>query len=200
MDHKTNTIHTSQQILDIAQGLVQTRGYNGFSYGDIAQALNVSKASLHYHFPSKAILGTKLIERYGEEFKLALDKIDRPGGGSLAKLRRFVGIYTGVLAGERVCLCGMLTAEFMTLPPAMQAALNRFFEQTEKWIVAVLEAGRTEGSLHFTGAASDAAQYFIGSLEGSMIMARAQGGMTRFNAATAHLLAQFGTAAATFER
>jgi TetR/AcrR family transcriptional repressor of nem operon len=195
MDQKTDTTHTSQQILDIAQGLVQTRGYNGFSYADIAQALNISKASLHYHFPSKAILGTKLIERYGAEFKLALDEIDRAGGNSFTKLRGFVDIYTGVLAGERVCLCGMLTAEFMTLPPAMQAALKRFFDLTEKWMVGVLEAGRSEGSLHFTGAASDAAQYFMGALEGSMIMARAQGGMTRFNAATTHLLAEFGNQA-----
>ncbi len=192
MDHKTDTLHTSQQILDIAQRLVQTRGYNGFSYADIANALNLSKASLHYHFPSKATLGTKLIERYGTEFKLALDAIDAAGGGSLDRLRRFVDIYMHVLAGERVCLCGMLTAEFMTLPPAMQSALNHFFELTEQWVATVLEEGRAEGGLHFAGPAGDAAQYFISSLEGSMIMARAQGGMPRFNSATQHLLADFG--------
>ena len=48
---------TSQRILDIAERLVQTRGYNGFSYADIAQALKVTKASLHYHYPAKADLG-----------------------------------------------------------------------------------------------------------------------------------------------
>ncbi len=57
MDQKSDTIHTSQQILDIAQRLVQTRGFNDFSYADIASALNISKASLHYHFASKAKLG-----------------------------------------------------------------------------------------------------------------------------------------------
>ena len=40
---------TSQRILDIAERLVQTRGFNGFSYADIADALKVTKASLHYH-------------------------------------------------------------------------------------------------------------------------------------------------------
>ena len=59
MDQKTEAVHTSQQILDIAQRLVQTRGFNAFSYADIANELNVSKASLHYHFTSKAKLGVK---------------------------------------------------------------------------------------------------------------------------------------------
>ncbi len=40
-------------ILDVAEQLAQTRGYNGFSYADIAAQLGVTKASLHYHFPLK---------------------------------------------------------------------------------------------------------------------------------------------------
>jgi AcrR family transcriptional regulator len=48
----------------IAERLVQTRGYNGFSYADVAAELNISKASLHYHFPGKAELGEALIRRY----------------------------------------------------------------------------------------------------------------------------------------
>jgi TetR/AcrR family transcriptional repressor of nem operon len=51
-------------ILDVAEQLAQTKGYNGFSYADIALQLGVTKASLHYHFPSKAELGCTLIERY----------------------------------------------------------------------------------------------------------------------------------------
>jgi len=47
--------------------LVQTRGFNGFSYGDIADALRLTKASLHYHFSTKAKLGERLIERYAEQ-------------------------------------------------------------------------------------------------------------------------------------
>ena len=59
---------TAQRILDVAERLVQTRGFNGFSYADIAEALRVTKASLHYHFPSKAELGRRLIERYEATF------------------------------------------------------------------------------------------------------------------------------------
>src|SRR5580658_4119474 len=67
---------TAQRILDIAERLMQVRGYNGFSYADIAAAMGLTKASLHYHFPSKAELGRRLMERYTENFLAALAKID----------------------------------------------------------------------------------------------------------------------------
>lgn len=192
VDQKSDNIHTSQQILDIAQRLVQTRGFNAFSYADIAVALRVSKASLHYHFVSKAELGVRLIERYEDGFERTLGEIDLAGGGPAAKLRRYADIYAKVLADERMCLCGMLAAEFVTLPKAMQTALDGYFQLNERWLVTVLEEGREAGSLRFNGSAADVAQYIIGSLEGSMMMARSHGGMARFDAATRRLLADFG--------
>ena len=191
MDQKSDTIHTSQQILDIAQRLVQTRGFNAFSYADIASTLNVSKASLHYHFASKARIGVRLIERYEDEFERLLGGIDL-GGTAALKLQRYVLLYAHVLADQRMCLCGMLAAEFETLPKAMQAALDGFFAMNERWLVGVLEEGRNGGTVRFKGPASEAAQYIIGSLEGAMMMARSHGGMARFDAATRRLLSDFG--------
>ena len=49
---------TATRILDVAEGLVQARGFNGFSYADVAsQEVGITKAALHYHFPGKADLG-----------------------------------------------------------------------------------------------------------------------------------------------
>lgn len=191
MDQKSDPLHTSQQILDIAQRLVQTRGFNAFSYADIASTLSVSKASLHYHFTSKAELGVRLVERYKDSFERALGSIDLGGGGAAARIRHYVDIYAQVLADERMCLCGMLAAEFVTLPKTMQAALDSYFALNESWLSAVLEEGRNSGTLHFKGSPSEAAQYIVGSLEGSMMMARSHGGMARFHAAARRLLAEF---------
>lgn len=192
MDQKTEAQHTSQQILDIAQRLVQTRGFNAFSYADIASSLSVSKASLHYHFPSKADLGVRLIERYRDSFGKALEAIDLESGGPVAKLQRYADLYAGVLADGRMCLCGMMAAEFATLPKAMQAALESFFQLNERWLVGVLNEGRACGVLRFEGSTAEAAQFIIGSLEGSMMMARSHGGTARFDAASKRLLAEFG--------
>lgn len=46
-----------EQILTSAQRLVQQRGFNGFSYADIADEVGIRKASLHHYFPTKTDLG-----------------------------------------------------------------------------------------------------------------------------------------------
>jgi TetR/AcrR family transcriptional repressor of nem operon len=189
---KPDPTHTSQQILDIAQRLVQTRGFNAFSYADIARALSVTKASLHYHFTSKERLGVRLIERYSRAFADRLAGIDAGGGDAAERLRAYVAIYAGVLADHRMCLCGMLAAEFETLPRTMQDGLEDFFDLNEQWLAAVLSEGRTRGTLRFSGPPGEAAQYVIGSLEGALMLARTDAGEGRFEAAARRLLAGFG--------
>src|SRR5688572_14259911 len=149
---------TPQRILDIAERLVQTRGFNGFSYADIAQTMQVTKASLHYHFPAKADLGKQLIERYERNFLAALASIDVDTDDSREKLRRYAALYADVLRDQRMCLCGMLAAEFGTLPEPMQAELRHFFDANERWLADVLKRGKRDGVLAFSGSAPNAAQ------------------------------------------
>ena len=99
------TSETSIQILDVAEHLVQTRGFNAFSYADVARTLHITTASLHYHFPTKAKLGERLIKRYTKSFQGALDDIDESGSETGAKLRAYVAIYATVLERNRMCLC-----------------------------------------------------------------------------------------------
>jgi TetR/AcrR family transcriptional repressor of nem operon len=170
----------SRRILDVAERLVQTRGFNGFSYADIAASLHVTKASLHYHFPAKAGLGKRLIERYEENFLATLAAIDRNSDDAQDKLRRYVGIYAEVLRSNRMCLCGMLAAEFATLPRPMRDEMTHFFDENERWLTAVLEAGRRQRELKFTGQAFEVARALIGTLEGAMMIARSYGEPARF--------------------
>lgn len=183
---------TSEQILDVAQGLVQTRGYNAFSYADIAMALHVTKASLHYHFPSKAALGHSLIQRYETGFQHMLAAIDERNDPAPEKIRAYVGIYARVLADHRMCLCGMLAAEFETLPKPMQSALDHFFDLNEVWLEKILEQGRREATLHFQDSARELAQFLVAALEGAMMLARSHGSKQRFDVAAKRLLADLG--------
>src|SRR5947209_10912472 len=88
---------TSEQILDIAERLVQTRGFNNFSYADIAKELGITTASLHYHFRGKAELGQALVTRYAERFGEALEQIDRDTPDPPGKLEAYARLYAGVL-------------------------------------------------------------------------------------------------------
>jgi TetR/AcrR family transcriptional repressor of nem operon len=186
---------TASQILDIAERLVQVRGFNGFSYADIASELEISKASLHYHFPSKGDLGETLISRYTDRFSAALDSIDERGGDAPAKLDAYASIYADVLRDRRMCLCGMLAADYDTLPKPMGDAVIRFFDKSEVWLAGVLEQGERDGELSFPGSAKEAAQSIISGLEGALLVARPYGDVSRFEAAAKRLLASIAVAA-----
>ena len=181
---------TASRILDSAESLVQVRGFNGFSYADVAAEVGVTKASLHYHFPGKAVLGKRLIERYERNFLQALAAIDRSGSDSRRKLRRYAALYADVLRDNRMCLCGMLAAEFATLPKAMRENMKHFFDENERWLIAVLEQGRGAKQLKFTGAAREVARALVGSLEGAMMLARSYGEVSRFQVVADRLFAE----------
>ena len=180
---------TASRILDVAERLVQIRGFNGFSYADIAAELHITKAALHYHFAGKADLGAALIARYGNRFAEALAGLDARRGGASAKLAGYANLYLQVLRAREMCLCGMLAAEYQTLPQPMQDAVIGFFDHNETWLEDVLEQGLQDGSLQFAGSARDTARMIMGGLEGAMLVARPYGDIARFQGAAAKLLA-----------
>ena len=179
----------ARAILDVAEQLAQTRGYNGFSYADIATTLGVTKASLHYHFPSKAVLGCALIERYHEIFADALDAIDQRRVAARKKLQQYVGLYDSVMLNDRMCLCGMLAAEYATLPAPMQQGLKLFFDANERWLTKVLTSGVRAGEFAFKESANARARVLLGALEGAMLVARSYGDPQRFHVAANYMLA-----------
>jgi TetR/AcrR family transcriptional regulator, transcriptional repressor for nem operon len=186
---------TAARILDIAEELVQARGFNGFSYADIAAEVGISKAALHYHFPGKADLGLALITRYAERFTESLAGIDRANATPTDRLTAYAGLYDQVLQRGGMCLCGVLAAEYQTLPVPMQAAVAAFFEANENWLEKVLEEGRQDASLRFTGAARQTAQLVVACLEGAMLVARPGQDSDRVRSVAASLIADLARSA-----
>jgi TetR/AcrR family transcriptional repressor of nem operon len=187
---------TAARILDVAERLAQVRGFNGFSYADIATELGITKAALHYHFAGKADLGDALIGRYADRFGRALAALDTTARTAADKLRGYADLYLQVLRNHRMCLCGMLAAEYPTLPDPMRASVVSFFDKNVEWLRSVLEQGRADGSLTFAGPARDTARMIIGCLEGAMLVARPYADIPRFQDAAASLLASLTPATA----
>jgi TetR/AcrR family transcriptional repressor of nem operon len=194
---QSRDVDTAARILDIAERLAQVRGFNGFSYADIAAELKISKAGLHYHFRGKADLGEALISRYATRFGHALGEIDARGGDAPAKLAAYAGIYADVLRERRMCLCGMLAADYDTLPQPMRDAVIAFFKENEAWVAGVLEQGEREGCLRLAGPAGEVAQVIVSGLEGTLLVARPYGDVARFQAAANRLLASLAAPASS---
>ncbi len=186
---------TAGRILDIAERLVQTRGFNGFSYTDISAELRIRNASVHYHFPSKSDLGKRLVGRYRENFMAALDGIEVESGDARRRLRRYVSLWTGVLRDrDRMCLCGMMAADIATLPKPVRAEIKRFFDENEKWLVRVMEEGRKAKTLRLAATPEIEARLLTMGLEGAMLVARSYGEPRRFEEIANRLLDGVGIA------
>src|SRR5215475_4719408 len=85
---------TAEQILDLAETLIQTRGYSAFSYQDIADSLGIRKASIHYHFASKTDLGIAVVDRYLARFGAALAAVaEDQSQSSMAMLDFYIEPY-----------------------------------------------------------------------------------------------------------
>ena len=190
---KNRDTDTASAIIDVAERLVQTRGFNAFSYADVAAELGITKPALHYHFAGKAELGQALLTRYTGRFGDALKTIDTAGADAATKLEAYADLYAQVLAQDRMCLCGMLAADYHTLPEPMRHAVIRFFDHNETWLAGVIDQGRADGTLQVDGANREIAQMIIGTLEGAMLVARTYRDPNRFASSARRLLAEITT-------
>ena len=168
---------TAAQILDLAETLIQTRGFCAFSYQDISEALGITKASIHYHFPSKAELGRAVGARYVARFGAMLAAIgEDPGVTSRAMLERYYEPYRTMGATpDRICLCGALAAEFMAVPEAMRPAIAGFFQAHQAWLAAILERGAARGEFTLNAPPARAARLMFDALQGGLLVRRATG-------------------------
>ncbi len=183
----------ADQILDAAQEMVQTRGYNGFSYADVSAEVGLRKASIHYHYPSKTDLCLALVARYRADADCKRAWIDGHAEGADHKLLLYAHVKRDMLRdGGRICLCGALTLDLLTLPETVHAAVRAYFVESETWLAGVLCEGRAAGALRFEGSAETQAQAFQSALAGAMLMARAHQDVDRYCAAAHQCLAQLG--------
>jgi len=184
------------QILDTAQRMIQTRGYNGFSYADISAEVGLRKASIHHHFPSKADLCLALVVRYREDVGRRRSFLDLFGGGADQKLIGYAHVCRDMLRdGNRLCLCGALALDLLTLPDAVQDQVRAFFAENESWLASALAEGREAGTLSFEGTSQAQAQAFLSGVQGAMLLARAHRDVTRYCAVAHQHLAHFGLGA-----
>lgn len=164
---------TRQQIILLADGLIRTRGFNAFSYADIAQHLQIRNAAVHYHFPTKPDLGIAVLVHEMELMRAAWEKWAKlPEDQQLQKFTQTFGIKS---KRGQICLMGSLTPDYITFTPAMQEKVQEMATAITAWLTALLKSGREKKLLRFTGEPYDRALVTITSLQSSLLLARVIG-------------------------
>ena len=126
---------SANHILDAAELLMRQQGYNAVSYRDIAADVGIKSASLHYHFPKKADLGTALVERYAENFSAKLTEQTQELSDSAQRIDIFIDLHRNALKGQGLlCLCAVFGAEAKGLPDHVTKGVRSFFEANIGWL------------------------------------------------------------------
>jgi TetR/AcrR family transcriptional regulator, transcriptional repressor for nem operon len=181
---------TKREILDLAESLLQERGFNGFSYQHIAERLGVKNAAIHYHFRAKGDLGVAVIERYRRRFGRWAERVDREESEPWRKLEAFFDIYVSYLLKDgRICPMGSLQADFKSIPEEMRQATSDLVTDMQGWLARTLADGRERGAFRFAGRPEDQAVVVSATLQGGLQIARACG-PERFHAALEQLKLQ----------
>src|SRR6266481_5084013 len=72
IDRYETVRETAQRLMDLAEAHIRDAGYGGFSFRDLAAEIGIKSASVHHHFPTKAILAAAVARRYGDRFLAAV--------------------------------------------------------------------------------------------------------------------------------
>ena len=181
--------NTNQLILDVAQSMVRNRGYSAFSYADISKEIGIRKASIHYHFPSKDDLVKELVKRYRENLERKCHFIEQQEISPLEQMRQFVNLYRDGLQDNQICLCGMLSADFVILNSSIQGELKTFFDATESWLIRLLKRGSETKIWTCSKSVELEAKTMIATLQGAQLLARvAENSLEAFDKITTELL------------
>lgn len=168
-------IDTKTALLNSAEDAARRLGFDGFSYADLAEDVGIRKASIHHHFPSKAILSVALMQRYHENFQAVCTKIEAnftTGGAQLAELIR--QYRAGSDDGKRLCLCTSFSASRDSLPPDVVHQISLFRIMVIEWMTRAFESGSNDNSISGVMDPELEASATMSLLEGAQLAARAE--------------------------
>lgn len=172
----------AQEIIQRTNELLAAGGYNGFSYADIAELVQVRKASIHHHFPGKADLVKATVAQHRDATRRGLQALDAAYPDALDRLVAYSRFWAECIerANPPICICALLAAELPAVPAEVADEVKQHFDDLHAWIAATMEEGASKNALRLGDTAPTEAATFVASIHGAMLAARAAGDASLF--------------------
>jgi len=150
----------ADRILAAADELFGEQGYDAISVRDVARAAGVNKALVFYYFDSKEELFGRVLTRYYESHRLALEQALAEDGEMDERLTRLVDAYFDFMAANR--RFARLVQQQIAGPGTHLELIQANLSELEGWTERALEGiAPTEGPL--------ASRHFFVTFSGAMI-------------------------------
>lgn len=171
--------NTRELILTAARNTAQLHGYNGLNFRDLAAAVGIKSASIHYYFPTKADLGAAVARRYWEDTAAVLEAMLVELPDSASCLHRYPDIFRQSLERDnRLCLGSFMAAEYEDLPESVRIEIQAFTDINVAWLSRVLStADETKA-----GKSKDRARAIFAAVAGAQLIARSRQDVSIYDA------------------
>ncbi|MDF1663412.1 MAG: TetR/AcrR family transcriptional regulator [Planctomycetota bacterium] len=166
---------TKNQILDIAEALLQERGFHAFSYQHIASKLGVKNAAIHYHYPSKNDLAVALVARYRRRFSRWSENLAKENAAPWPCFESYIETCRYLIESNKICVLGMMAAEFNTMAEEVQREIQLLQDEVVSYFSDLLKRGQEQGEFSFLGDAAHKALVLTCQLQGAMQFAQVKG-------------------------
>lgn len=152
------------EFLDVAQRLLETKGYEQMSIQDVLTETGASKGSLYHYFGSKQALLEAVVERLADRTAAVLaPAASAPDVPALDKLQRFFAALAGWKLERRELLVALLRVWYSDDNAVVRQKLRRgIADRVAPLLALIVGQGREEGV--FTAAHPDQAGRVIVSL------------------------------------
>jgi TetR/AcrR family transcriptional repressor of nem operon len=160
-------------IMDAAERRIQSGGFGGFSFREIAADVGVKSSSIHYHFPTKEDLAAAVVRRWAQHTS---ESIDQEFEKDPDPVRVWTKTFRGIALSEpHMCPCTVLGASSYDLPEQVAVEVKRFFKMCQDKLVA-------------EGLSPSKASEFLSTLVGAMVVANALRDSAEYDRATSAVL------------
>ncbi|MEX0492523.1 TetR/AcrR family transcriptional regulator [Raoultella terrigena] len=165
----------ANEIISYTRQLLTSGGYQSFSFADISAKVNIRKASIHHHFPSKAELVKVVVTEYREEARAGMQAMSQQMNDPVAELQAYVDYWASCIreGSSPFCICAMLAVELPTLPAEVAREVSGHFADLSEWLATLLRRGESEKRLRLPVSPANEASLLMATVHGAMLSARA---------------------------
>ncbi len=161
---------TREQILDVAQSLIQSEGIDAVSFRTLADSVGVKSSSVHYHFSTKDDLLFELTDRYSAQLRKELQKISDTTKCPIGRIERLGKIFEATGKAKKICFCAALCGVSHRLDKRTKFAAQRFVQELVSWVETNIEIGQGAGTINRSVEAHAVAQSIVSLLEGALLL------------------------------
>lgn len=185
VDPQAGIADTREQILALTELAMRKHGFHQVSFRDIASAMAIKSASVHYHFPTKIALGVALVARYQAHITQLLGDPAQADVSPAQLLARYIEIFRRQLCNEGApCLCLVLAAGQAALPSPVQQVSAAYFDVIGQWLNAVIKRHNPQQKKKKRKAQ---VQAIMAGVAGAALLAQAQNDLTVFERGVSQL-------------